>query len=261
MYDALDHPRVRGADGQRRDREQACRWSIPACAGPIADERSGTSSTVVHPRVRAGPMAVAASGSTTSQVHPRVRGADHHDAAKHDPKTGPSPRARGRFGVDADGENESRSIPACAGPMDGDPSEMTRQLVHPRVRGADPPRTRANSPATGPSPRARGRCSAVGDGGGPRGSIPACAGPIAGATPPRRVPEVHPRVRGADSRRAPAHRGGAGPSPRARGRSPDPPRENDHEGSIPACAGPIVSSPAAGVTSPVHPRVRGADTC
>jgi hypothetical protein len=96
VYDALDHPRVRGADleGLPRvnrsrgpslrargrfsppDSHGRSRWSIPACAGPIS---------------------LLGSREMLNTVHPRVRGADIRWVEPRLPVWGPSPRARGRY--------------------------------------------------------------------------------------------------------------------------------------------------------------------
>ena len=109
----------------------------------------------------------------------------------------------------------------------------------------------------GLSPRVRGNQSS---GQGPtqeNRSIPACAGePVSGADTGAAT-TVYPRVCGGTrgGPRDPSPRRGL--SPRVRGNLPGSARLNEHEGSIPACAGEPASGNAFHSVREVYPRVCG----
>ena len=113
------------------------------------------------------------------------------------------------------------------------------------------------TPATGPSPRARGAASH-----GPRpdtqpGSIPACAGSSFNRVSEEPDGGVHPRVRGEQSRPADGVIRTRGPSPRARGAATCIHSASWSTGSIPACAGSSELALLQSYPARVHPRVRG----
>src|SRR5690606_24507891 len=72
------------------------------------------------------------------------------------------------------------------------------------------------------------------------GTIPACAGPTSHTQQIQAAVTDHPRVRGADEPGAVMLVAPAGPSPRARGRLPEPQQGVFYVGTIPACAGPTL---------------------
>ena len=209
---------------------------IPACAGKAAG-----------PGCPAAPPA----------VHPRVRGEGVQVPPVLNVNPGSSPRARGRRSRFCTRWPHARFIPACAGKAYDHANRLNSRSVHPRVRGEGHPQRRQPGQSDGSSPRARGRPKR----GWARWSksrfIPACAGKATRRHCVQRQRPVHPRVRGEGVTKPSAGIGGAGSSPRARGRL----RKNCPTVArlrfIPACAGKAVEKSLARRFVSVHPRVRG----
>ena len=173
-------------------------------------------------------------------VHPHVRGADPAPILSASGITGSSPRAWGRWIRDSlCAIYCSGSSPRAWSRCWAAPRPMSRNPVHPHVRGADPWPPHLLMLKNGSSPRAWGRL--------PDGSvlidtkrfIPTCVGQIrqSGFVPLTRP--VHPHVRGADVPAVTA------PPPVAR--------------FIPTCVGQIKTPPREASALAVHPHVRGAD--
>ncbi len=188
-----------------------------------------------------------------------MRGGDTPIGVISDTAYGPSPRARGRLTKAKNWKHENRSIPACAGETSKRSRLFISSKVHPRVRGGDTGRLKRKIQALGPSPRARGRHLFITTTVLVKRSIPACAGETLGNEMSYEAFAVHPRVRGGDAGRPNAAISSTGPSPRARGRRPDPGGEGQQRGSIPACAGETPSGTRICPHVGVHPRVRGGD--
>ncbi|SHF54992.1 hypothetical protein SAMN05444320_10458 [Streptoalloteichus hindustanus] len=214
-----NHPRVRG-DDSAGVHPGVSGWELPPRArGRPEGEGAAPGAQRTIPAC-AGPTPALRGSTTTGWNHPRVRGADVADQAGRAHRHEPSPRARGRPIEDYFTIEDSGTIPACAGPTSRRLGGNSDQRNHPRVRGADAPRSSVNRPDREPSPRARGRrpkrpgaqddeepsprargrpgLDVRPEEGG--GTIPACAGPTPGRPRDRRPLENHPRVRGADTR-------------------------------------------------------------
>ena len=129
--------------------------SIPACAGEAVRRRQRARPVPVDPRVRGG-----SEKTMTRDVFPHGR----------------SPRARGKRHPCRHSRQPERSIPACAGEARNQRAEGKRTRVDPRVRGGSRVRCDRMAPATGRSPRARGKPREVRQSAGLHRSIPACAG-------------------------------------------------------------------------------------
>ncbi len=147
-------PRARGA-GTRVGRGPAPAGTIPACAG---SSRAPTS------RCR------------WPADHPRVRGEQSPNSSGSHAQPGPSPRARGAGGAALPERPGGGTIPACAGSRASPTSSEPVPRDHPRVRGEQSETPAAAAAAAGPSPRARGAATELGDLQWRVGTIPACAG-------------------------------------------------------------------------------------
>ena len=150
-------------------------------------------------------------------------------------------------------------IPAYAGQTCATPELSLAYDFHPRIRGADC----ANSPTAGccclSSPHTRGRPRRPPR---PRRSvsfIPAYAGQTGSASTIDIRSPFHPRIRGADKRRARATMFSTLSSPHTRGRLGDC-RPRRHRGPfIPAYAGQTPGTGLRYCALTFHPRIRGAD--
>ena len=228
-------PRVRG-NPSRPNMETAPARSIPACAGEPPLSRSVFAPRKVYPRVCGGTTAGLSGSHTGDALSPRVRG--NHTTIRSS-------------------ENDTGSIPACAGePGTASlPREKTR--VYPRVCGGTRQCLPISRLVTGLSPRVRGnpRCRSW-LGRRPR-SIPACAG-----EPNRRGGlfspiKVYPRVCGGTSRPSSSVGSKPGLSPRVRGNHAHAQVNGEALGSIPACAGEPFTRGRPKVIREVYPRVCG----
>ena len=109
----------------------------------------------------------------------------------------------------------------------------------------------------GLSPRVRGNLVLAAAGGNGVGSIPACAGEPTTAGPFTRRWTVYPRVCGGTSHSGHCRLCHPGLSPRVRGNQSGPAPHFLRVGSIPACAGEPIRTPAGRSTGKVYPRVCG----
>ena len=147
-------PRVRG-NRYRPDPQQACRRSIPACAGEPTRPATHRRDTAVYPRVCGGTDSVCRVCGEHQGLSPRVRG-NRSRPVRCDRRTG--------------------SIPACAGEPCRRGARGTPMSVYPRVCGGTAGGAHQTRAMFGLSPRVRGNpsglclwCEWV-------RSIPACAG-------------------------------------------------------------------------------------
>ena len=113
--------------------------------------------------------------------------------------------------------------------------------------------------APGRSPRVRGRPDASETSHWRDRSIPAGAGETSTPQSSTQYFRVDPRGCGGDTGKNRSDAGGAGRSPRVRGRRRTHPRPNLGKGSIPAGAGETSSRNSAGITIRVDPRGCGGD--
>ncbi len=216
-----DHPRLRGADSPTRRGAWGRAGSSPLARGRLAYAARSVGAGRIIPAC-AGPTSTAARCARTMQDHPRLRGADDNDGPNGTIVSGSSPLARGRHRTDNRRDDETRIIPACAGPTHHRGPGRDRDRDHPRLRGADRLKVGVIPAPPGSSPLARGRrtdssCP-------PRWSwiIPACAGPTGHLCTPRAS--------------------GRGSSPLARGRLVGAVMTHRQVRIIPACAGPTRTS-------------------
>ena len=170
---------------------------------------------------------------------------------------GLSPRVRGNRCWPSGRDQSAGSIPACAGEPLAKSFSTKRSEVYPRVCGGTMMSGRKPAARTGLSPRVRGnpshrdlawRCG---------GSIPACAGEPAQATPPSAPPRVYPRVCGGTTSMRLRRLRSAGLSPRVRGNRTQEEDELVRAGSIPACAGEPSRPTSRYSRAKVYPRVCG----
>ena len=147
-------PRVRG---KRADRErlEALAGLIPACAGKTLTSTCLTSSLRAHPRV--------------CGENPLL----FIESFQH---TGSSPRVRGKRRSSRPPRGLDGLIPACAGKTWLAGKKRHEKGAHPRVCGENFHVSRIAPPATGSSPRVRGKPELVEAYQVESGLIPACAG-------------------------------------------------------------------------------------
>ena len=200
-------------------------------------------------------------------VHPRVCGEAPGRESRNAEGRGRSPRVRGSPFPTLALPLNSGSIPACAGKPSTSTARRRSSRVHPRVCGEAGITVDTGESKTGPSPRVRGSP----DLGGARApdfrSIPACAGKPCGRSRAgghiRSIPacagkprlpasvvaqhRVHPRVCGEAHWSPASSRRKSGPSPRVRGSPQVLQHAGLKAGSIPACAGKPLLSPARSV--------------
>ena len=116
---------------------------------------------------------------------------------------------------------------------------------------------RPSATARGLSPRVWGNPPLRGRPAPAAGSIPAYAGEPRWATKRARTRRVHPRVCGGTHERGLPRCRMEGPSPRVRGNHVHARRQQQLDGSIPACAGEPFAVPRRGSGHGVYPRVCG----
>ena len=131
--------------------------------------------------------------------------------------------------------------------------------VHPRIRGEDYPAEQLHPVCMGSPPHTRGRSQNDYKTKRLNGFTPAYAGKIVHGKQGLRQAEVHPRIRGEDTRRRLRSTSVSGSPPHTRGRLPPCPSCSVRRGFTPAYAGKIAPPAGAGRESQVHPRIRGED--
>ena len=149
------------------------------------------------------------------------------------------------------------SIPACAGETLPLVPPLAMATVYPRVCGGNPTGRSRRIPASGLSPRVRGKHRRRHRRPDARRSIPACAGETECSELPFSSVRVYPRVCGGnalDSRGKVVIRG---LSPRVRGKLTGLRTELTTLWSIPACAGETSDPPGPPSRDRVYPRVCG----
>ena len=192
-------------------------------------------------------------------VYPRVCGGTGDDDGNAAVVAGLSPRVRGNLGIAAVAVVFLGSIPACAGEPGAPGGSGLCCPVYPRVCGGTNRSGTAPLRLLGLSPCVRGNrgrghlpeplggsipaCAGEPQGHergrtrGRDGSIPACAGEPMERSRPSSMMPVYPRVCGGTFPLGGRLFSLFGLSPRVRGNRFDGSRENNHRGSIPACAG------------------------
>ncbi len=191
-------PRVRGNHGRATGTDGAP-GSIPACAGEPGPKVVPSGQRVGSIPACAGepvPLRVLAD---RYWVYPRVCGGTRNRTPRFGTNRGLSPRVRGNLTLHNRVETSDGSIPACAGEPRDKGMASTAVGVYPRVCGGTARRPRYVITASGLSPRVRGNRYTGGRGGGPSGSIPACAGEPKFCKKARYWFWVYPRVCGGTS--------------------------------------------------------------
>ena len=171
--------------------------SIPACAGE-ADARGA--------------------GAGQIRVYPRVCGGSDRPPGSPAPTDGLSPRVRGKRLLAYAPGRGAGSIPACAGEARYRPYGSTFPEVYPRVCGGSGLRPAGFTPATGLSPRVRGKRDRPPAPRRLRRSIPACAGEATADNGDGTQGEVYPRVCGGSGGGLRSLTAYPGLSPRVRGK-------------------------------------------
>ena len=191
------------------------------------------------------------------RVYPRVCGEAQDRLSLVVPIEGLSPRVRGSLGQSGMFDQDTGSIPACAG-KPCEPHRGVRAMrVYPRVCGEADSEGYPHAPWSGLSPRVRGSPFILHGSQEEKGSIPACAGKPGAWSRVSRHLRVYPRVCGEATPSIGGRPMATGLSPRVRGSRCRTELSRYVFGSIPACAGkPIHPSWIAGGER-VYPRVCG----
>ena len=189
-------PRVRGKLTHCEPPKPVC-WLIPACAGKTRDSEFGWVWNWAHPRVCGENLETSESADETTGSSPRVRGKPveslhkslhrglipacagktiracweplqdwaHPRVCGENPSaafskrsfSGSSPRVRGKHPAHGRNFRCLGLIPACAGKTMDSIASQTEMRAHPRVCGENDLSGARGSPATGSSPRVRGK--------------------------------------------------------------------------------------------------------
>ena len=129
--------------------------------------------------------------------------------------------------------------------------------AHPRVCGENQSVNIKIHPASGSSPRVRGKQSREQQHVCDAGLIPACAGKTVARYFPRVSSQAHPRVCGENTLQRKLAGNSEGSSPRVRGKHVISPRCIVVERLIPACAGKTSRVNTVNTVARAHPRVCG----
>ena len=198
-----------------------CRGLIPAWAGKTC--RWGQSWLIIaaHPRVGGenpvtvgdnakqfgssprgrGKPPVQTSLVPTAWAHPRVGGENRRCRRMTWACSGSSPRGRGKHADLRSADQPPRLIPAWAGKTGLAGTENSHVRAHPRVGGENTLRSTVSRPASGSSPRGRGKRNDDGRHAPRRGLIPAWAGKTERCCGRSHRVAAHPRVGGENPQR------------------------------------------------------------
>ena len=193
------HPRIRGEDKMKIQELHKAVGSPPHTRGRLLAEKPRRSSRRFTPAY-AGKMGRPSEPVRRAQVHPRIRGEDSGGDARRRQGRGSPPHTRGRFDELDTCTPGLRFTPAYAGKMLCNIHAERTPRVHPRIRGEDPGLIASLYLFQGSPPHTRGR-SWDGDNSkiGSR-FTPAYAGKINLRFSRPLERQVHPRIRGEDSR-------------------------------------------------------------
>ena len=198
-------------------------------------------------------------------VHPRACGGNQRDPAQRGKRAGPSPRVRGKRNTRGVCQLTTGSIPARAGETLCTPRNAVARRVHPRACGGNQFSRALLMPATGPSPRVRGKPAILKRITAEYRSIPARAGETCPCRTRSSRTWVHPRACGGNRAVGVFACLENGPSPRVRGKPGCADCGRRGSGSIPARAGETFRLPLPYTAPTVHPRAcggnRGAGVC
>ena len=168
----------------------------------------------------------ARAGKTTRQTrrirslaaHPRAGGENDPTDPTHPLACGSSPRGRGKLAAALNVQPSERLIPARAGKTMQSTYPDAHYRAHPRAGGENGARFTQSWPRSGSSPRGRGKRADEEAPAGRVGLIPARAGKTPLARWPRGPRQAHPRAGGENVTNRHVIAGGAGSSPRGRGK-------------------------------------------
>ena len=189
-------PRVRGKR-RRMSALSGCPRIIPARAGQTRSRRAG---------------------SRCRPDHPRACGANCATYLASTPGVGSSPRVRGKHGSEYRPPSSPRIIPARAGQTPAERRKTVSSPDHPRACGANSLPRFITPPASGSSPRVRGKLDGAHTVGPLPRIIPARAGQTRGDLETNAHITDHPRACGANVRSGSTGWATIGSSPRVRGK-------------------------------------------
>ena len=294
-----DHPRECGANSRLRQKVSRCRGSSPRVRGKLSGEsaelvpqriipasagqthalacvqalvldhprecganffdgavvRGGAGSS---PRVR-GKLGRTSRSPRSARIIPASAGQTAPESLRPAAMSGSSPRVRGKRSRCCARHCLRRIIPASAGQTRHRRAKPRHRADHPRECGANQSAMPLSTSSTGSSPRVRGKHEFPALQLDATRIIPASAGQTRVSCPPTRRHADHPRECGANFFDGAVVRGGAGSSPRVRGK---------HEGRrtgmrlrriIPASAGQTTFNDVHIVDGADHPRECGAN--
>ena len=171
--------------------------------------------------------------------------------------TGSSPRGRGKPRIRRRGRRGGRLIPAWAGKTSSAAQSATPTTAHPRVGGENVASSPFAALVSGSSPRGRGKRGREFGVAALRGLIPAWAGKTGPRGDKHGGKRAHPRVGGENDAAGGEPGGGAGSSPRGRGKLVARFYTQLTRRLIPAWAGKTEFFACVLHLLPAHPRVGG----
>ena len=250
------HPHVRGSWIGASDAKAEKVGSSPRAwvlaGSPAPDRRAFRFIPTCVGLGRAGPRP-----GPRPAVHPHVRGSWRARSAPSSSTRGSSPRAWVLVHDHVGRGALARFIPTCVGLGIRSGRGRNASTVHPHVRGSWGLGTRGGEVIAGSSPRAWVLADGVAVQPFDQRFIPTCVGLGGDGRAAARRPPVHPHVRGSWAAAGMAVACYLGSSPRAW--VLDPHRAVGHvpRRFIPTCVGLGRAATSAGVSSAVHPHVRG----
>ena len=254
----LDHPRACGANKVVGSNLTYVPGSSPRMRG----KRSRPLACVPCHRIipaHAGQTRVRTALRRTRTDHPRACGANLTVAVTLAVPAGSSPRMRGKHTKTPKTMSYPRIIPAHAGQTTSTSDSWATAPDHPRACGANTARKPVTGIKTGSSPRMRGKRGCGGRSTTRGRIIPAHAGqtsPLSEHSSPR---SDHPRACGANAFGEHERCGGAGSSPRMRGKHQGRQLQQPQRRIIPAHAGQTTARTPVGDGKTDHPRACGAN--
>ena len=186
---------------------------------------------------RAGKTSARNCSQSSPRDHPRACGENGAQEPAAERTDGSSPRVRGKPRGAVRAPWGPRIIPARAGKTSLRRADSSSRADHPRACGENARMSWGPRPASGSSPRVRGKRE-HGHGLPPSpGIIPARAGKTCSGVPSRRARWDHPRACGENRVSVALPRSSSGSSPRVRGKHPGRPADRRLRRIIPARAG------------------------
>ena len=244
MRAAPAHPRVCGENGERLSDWLTKSGSSPRVRGKLDRVRRFKELFGLIPAC-AGKTPLHALMCTAPGAHPRVCGENFPHSQPSLFSAGSSPRMRGKLADQRSSDPDNRLIPAHAGKTFALSCSSTSKRAHPRACGENLQEACAPLTRSGSSPRMRGKLYYGGREDEHQRLIPAHAGKTVKKRATKVAVPAHPRACGENPSLEFLLGGGAGSSPRMRGKLRGRSLGPYRLGLIPAHAGKTIMSATA----------------